>query len=240
MSDESWHYDTAVDIDQTLLQRLSTFPREPDMLVYGIRSAAALSMRLWLRTYHRLHIDGRQHLPATGSFVMVANHASHLDALCLLAALPLARLHGAFPVAARDYFFVNLHRTALAAVFINAMPFGRQHQIRQSLEVCRQLLAKPGTVLILFPEGTRSATGELGMFRPGVGALVAGTNVPVVPCALRGTFAAWPKHGRIPHPRPIRLTIGPPRRFDGYDAHHEGAGRIARELHESVRGLLCT
>jgi 1-acyl-sn-glycerol-3-phosphate acyltransferase len=240
IADEPWHYDTAVDIDQTLLQRLGNFPREPDMLIYSVRSAAAISMRAWLRIYHRLRIDGIDRLPPDGqSFVMIANHASHLDALCLLAALPLGRLHQAFPLAAQDYFFDNLRRSALSAVFINAVPFSRAHHVRQSLALCRRLLEKPGTVLILFPEGTRSATGELADFRPGVGALVAGTGVPVVPCGLQGTGAAWPKHCRIPRPRPLRLVIGSPRRFDGYDCHHQGPERIARELQESVKGLLC-
>jgi 1-acyl-sn-glycerol-3-phosphate acyltransferase len=241
MSEETWHYDTAIDIDQTLLQRLSKFPREPDMLVYGLRSAAALSMRAWLSAYHRLRIDGIDQLPRGGqSFVMIANHASHLDALCLLAALPLGRLHQTFPVAAQDYFFDNLHRSALSAIFINAVPFSRANHIRQSLAMCRRLLERQGTVLILFPEGTRSATGELAVFRPGVGALVAGTGVPVVPCGLHGTSVAWPKHCRIPRPRALRLVIGSPRRFDEYDCHHQGAERIARELQESVKGLLCT
>ena len=77
-------------LTEPVVERLRRFPREPDMLVYGLRMAAALLCRGWLRLYHRLSISGRENLPAEGSFVMVANHASHLDALCLLAALPMA------------------------------------------------------------------------------------------------------------------------------------------------------
>ena len=100
-----WQYESAPDLDQSLVERLRHFPRQPDMLVYGLRSVAAVIIRAWLRCYHRLEIIGRDHLPAEGSFVMVANHSSHLDTLCLLAALPLAKLHRAFPAAAADYFF---------------------------------------------------------------------------------------------------------------------------------------
>src|SRR6185295_17345295 len=132
-------------------------------------------------------------LPREGSFIMVCNHASHLDALCLQSSLPLRKLHRAFPAAAQDYFFVSLPRAAVAAIFINAMPFARKVQMRQSLDLCRKLLANPGNILILFPEGTRSTTGELAEFRPGIGTLAAGVDVPVVPCALQGAFAAWPK-----------------------------------------------
>ena len=95
------------------------------MLVYGLRATASLLTRGWLRAYHRLTVTGRDHLPSGESFVMVANHASHLDALCLLSALPLAKLHRAFPAAAQDYFFVNAPRVFLAAVVVNALPFQR-------------------------------------------------------------------------------------------------------------------
>src|SRR5215467_9693893 len=129
------------------------------MLVYGMRSLVALALRAWLRTYHRLEIHGQDHLPKDKSFVLVANHTSHLDTLCLLAALPLRKLHRAFPAAAADYFFQSVPRLWAAAILVNALPFARQASVRGSLLLCRELLANPGTILIIFPEGTRSTTG---------------------------------------------------------------------------------
>src|ERR1700733_11657663 len=93
---------------------LPRFAQEPSVLVRGVRSLAAVALRCWLRAYDRLTIDGRHHLPADRSFILVANHASHLDTLCLLSALPLRQLHQVFPVAARDYFCVNPLRAFLA------------------------------------------------------------------------------------------------------------------------------
>src|SRR5580693_5029687 len=157
MRNMTWQYEPAPDLDKSLAERLRQFPREPDITVYGLRSLVALVLRGWLRTYHRLEIIGRENLPAQGSCVMVANHTSHLDTLCMLAAMPLRKLHRAFPAAAQDYFFVSVPRLAIAAVVVNALPFGRQKNIRHSLDMCRELLANPGNVLILFPEGTRTA-----------------------------------------------------------------------------------
>jgi 1-acyl-sn-glycerol-3-phosphate acyltransferase len=77
-----WRYDTAEDLEQPMIERLRNFPREPDILVYLLRSFAAVSMRAWLRVYHRFEITGLENLPASGSFVLVANHSSHLDAPC--------------------------------------------------------------------------------------------------------------------------------------------------------------
>jgi 1-acyl-sn-glycerol-3-phosphate acyltransferase len=171
---EPWQYDPARDLDQPMLERLRRFPREPDMLVYGLRLAAAGLTRGWLRLYHRLSISGGENLPAEGSFVLVANHASHLDALCLLSTLPLAKIHRAFPVAAQDYFFANVPRMLLAVAVVNALPFDRTGGPRQSLALCKQLLENPGNILLLFPEGTRSPSGDIGEFKAGVGRLARG------------------------------------------------------------------
>lgn len=130
MSTDPWRYDTAEDLNQTLVERLRNFPRQPDITVYSLRSLAALAIRGWLRTYHRLSVTGREHLPAEGSFVLVANHVSHLDTLSIASALPLAKLHRVFPAAAKDFFFVSAPRTAVAAVAVNALPFDRHANIR--------------------------------------------------------------------------------------------------------------
>jgi hypothetical protein len=53
-----WRYASASDLDRTLGERLRRFPREPDMLVYGLRSLGALIIRAWLRAYHRFEIIG--------------------------------------------------------------------------------------------------------------------------------------------------------------------------------------
>ena len=234
---QPWHYDPPADLDQPLLERLRRFPREPDMLVFGMRWLTASVLRTWLRLYHRLTIVGRENLPLDRSFVMVANHASHLDTLCLLAALPMTRLHQAFPAAARDFFFVNGLRTLLATVVANALPFDRRLDPGHSLDVCAHLLANPGNILIVFPEGTRSATGALGEFKPGVGLLVAGQEIPVVPCYLDGAFTAWPKGEWIPRPRSVRLVIGTPATFAERPATKVSARQICRELHDRVLAL---
>lgn len=236
-SGEQWRYAPVADLDQPLIERLRNFPREPDMLVYGMRSLAALAIRGWLRAYHRLEITGREHLPLEGSFVMVANHASHLDALCLLSALPLKKLHRAFPAAAADYFFESLPRIWVAAVIINALPFARQVHVRQSLSLCETLLKNPGNVLIIFPEGTRSITGKLGKFKSGVGMLLAGCRVPVLPCHLDGAHKAWPKGSFLPRPRRLRLTIGAPRNYAAFAPGKESACAIAADLQDAVEQL---
>src|SRR5207247_1910083 len=132
-------------LDQALIERLRGFLGAPGILVFSVRSLAAAVLRCWLRLYHRLTIVGRENLPADRSFVLIANHASHLDTLCLLAVLPLWQLHRAFPAVAKDYFCVSALRAFLAAVVVNALPFDRHFAHWQSLGVCAHLLERQGT-----------------------------------------------------------------------------------------------
>lgn len=233
----TWSYEPAADLDKSLADRLRRFPREPDLAIYAARSMAALVIRCWLRLYHRFEVSGAEHLPRESSFIIVANHASHLDTLCLLSALPLRKLHRAFPAAAQDYFFVSVPRLAIAAVIVNALPFGRHGHIRNSIEMCRHLLENPGNILVLFPEGTRTRTGRMDEFKPGIGLLVAGTAIPVVPCYLAGAFEAWPKGKIFPRPRRLRLKIGEPRSYAHLQPGKESSLHVSADLRNAVAAL---
>jgi 1-acyl-sn-glycerol-3-phosphate acyltransferase len=105
------------------------------------------------------------------------------------------------------------------------------------LSLCRELLAHPENTLIIFPEGTRSTTGEVGEFKSGIGALVAGRDVAVVPCFIGGSFQAWPKGKRFPRPRKVRLVVGTPRNYRDRGTDKIEIGAIAAELHDAVNEL---
>lgn len=231
---DQWHFDPSADFDSAQIERLRQFPRRLDPVVFGVRSMAAAVLRGWLRVYHRLTIIGRQNVPTNRSFMLIANHASHLDTLCLLSALPIRRLHRTFPAAARDYFCVSAPRALLAAVVVNALPFDRLYAPWQSLSMCAHVLENPGNVLIFFPEGTRHAGDEPGEFKPGIALLAAGRDIPVVPCHLAGTHSALPKGAWCPRPLPVRLTIGTPRMFTHLPPTKDSARQICRELREAV------
>jgi 1-acyl-sn-glycerol-3-phosphate acyltransferase len=232
-----WTYDPSAYLDQALIERVRGLVGEPGMLVCSSRAFAAVVLRGWLRLYHRVKIVGRQNLPEDRSFVLVANHASHLDTLCLLSALPIRRLHHAFPAVAKDYFCVSALRIFLARVVVNALPFDRHFAPWQSLSVCAHLLEQPGNILIFFPEGTRLGNPEPGEFKPGVALLAAGRDVPVVPCHLAGTHAALPKGAWLPRPTSVRLTIGRPRIYAHLPATKESAKQICSELRMAVNLL---
>ena len=92
-------------------------------------------------------------------------------------------------------------------------------------------------MLILFPEGTRTADGAIGPFKPGIGFLIAGTPIPIVPCHIHGAFKAWPKGKWIPRPRKLTITIGEPLRFAEAKPAKEDALAIAEALRNAVVAL---
>ena len=234
---KEWEYHPPPDIDATMAETLRNFPREPRMFQYALRSVTALMLRGWMRLYHRLQIDGRDRLPASGSFIMVCNHTSHLDTLCMLCAVPLRKIHRTFPAAAADYFFSSLPRSAISAIFINALPFDRKVKGAESLAICAALLENEGNVLIIFPEGTRTTTGEMGRYRSGIGRLVAGTDLRVVPCHLAGGLEAWPKGSLFVLPKKLHLRIDEPRTYGHLDKTADSVMEICHDLEQRVAAL---
>lgn len=237
---KEWEYHPPPNIDATMLESMRDFPRQPYMLVYAIRSLAALLLRGWMKIYHRLDVVGRENLPGSGSFILVCNHTSHLDTLSLLTSIPLSKIHRTFPAAAADHFFSSLPRSAMSAILINALPFDRKVKGAESLTVCSQLLANDGNILIIFPEGTRTITGEMGRFRSGIGRLAVGTDLPVVPCHLAGGMKAWPKGKILPRPHKLRLDIGAPQTFSHLEKNADSVRAISQELEDRVAQLECS
>ncbi len=232
-----WEYHPSPGIDTSIAETLRNFPREPTMLAYAVRSIAALILRGWMRLYHRMSVDGRENFPTTGSYIVVCNHTSHLDTMCLLYSVPLRQIHRTFPAAAADYFFSSLPRSVFSAILINALPFDRELKGAESLTVCSELLKNDGNVLIIFPEGTRTTTGDMARFRSGIGRLVVGTNLPVVPCHLAGGADAWPKGAAFPRPHRLRLRVGEPRTYGHLEKNADSVKEICSDLEERVAKL---
>ena len=134
-------------------------------------------------------------------------------------------------------FFRSAATAALAATALNALPIRRENTSAEDLALLRRRLAEHGLAFILFPEGTRSRDGVLGRFRPGLGAFVAGSAVPVVPCYLHGAHACWPASRALPRPGKLRLTIGPPLRFDDAPIDRKGWKHVALAAERAVHAL---
>lgn len=232
-----WDLRPARDLDLSLAARLRSHKRETGLAGVLAGSVWRATVRSYLALAHRLEITGLEHLPKEPPFVLVGNHSSHLDALCLGAALP-GRLAGrSITLAAGDVFFGSFASSAFAATALNAMPIWRKHTSRDDLAFLRVRLEEDGLVFLLFPEGTRTRNGEMGRFRPGLGALVAGSSVPVVPCYLEGGFRCWPAKRKLPRPGKLRLRLGPALSFADIAADRAGWAHVSDATERAVRAL---
>jgi long-chain acyl-CoA synthetase len=113
-------------------------------------------------------------------------------------------------LAAQDYFFEgNRFRKAYFENFTNLVPMTRSGSLRQALRQAGDLLEQGKTVLI-FPEGTRSADGEIHEFKASLGHLALHHAKDILPVWLGGTHAALPKGSTVPRQREVEARIGLP------------------------------
>ena len=234
---DEWKYDPAHDLGLPAAQRTKSLKRESGLIGLALRNTWWWGVRVYLAACQRVEVEGRENLPPAPPFMLVANHASHLDALVLASALPLKLRNRVFPIAAGDTFFEKTMISAFAAGMMNALPLSRKSAGRHALEELRRRLVAEPCGYILFPEGTRSRTGAMAPFRSGVGMLIAGVPVPVIPCHLSGTFDAMPPRRKIPRRAQIRLRIGKPLFFAQVANKREGWEEIAGRLEAEVRAL---
>jgi 1-acyl-sn-glycerol-3-phosphate acyltransferase/long-chain acyl-CoA synthetase len=159
--------------------------------------------------YCPVHVAGRENLPSP-PYLMCSNHCSHLDTpvLMLAAGLPFSSFG---MVAARDYFFETSSKRIFSRV-MNLLPVDRspsRQAIEEHLQLCRAF-CKQNKVIILYPEGTRSRSGELQLFKKGAAQYALELKVPLVPVRIWGTYEAFPKGSTVPRPHKIDVRIGKP------------------------------
>lgn len=232
-----WKLEPARDLHLSSAERLRSLEREAGLVETGLHLAWWFLVRVYLSICHRLDIRGRENLPSSPPFILIANHCSHLDALVLASVLDWRVRDRIFPIAAGDTFFETPAMTAFAALLLNALPMWRRNCGPHAIPTLRRRLIEEPCAYILFPEGTRARDGRMAAFKPGLGMLVAQSSVPVVPCRIEGAFEAWPARRGFPRFRKVRLEIGRPISFESTPNHRDGWLTIAAESRDAVHSL---
>jgi 1-acyl-sn-glycerol-3-phosphate acyltransferase len=170
-----------------------------------------------LRLVFRPRIEGLEHVPAEGAAIIAGNHLSFSDHF-LMPAILKRRITF---LAKAEYFTGPGIKGRLTAFFFRSagqIPVDRsgkdagQAAIREGLGVLSR-----DELLGIYPEGTRSHDGRLYKGKVGVAAMALKAGVPVVPCAMIGTFEAQPPGKVIPNIHPVMIRFGEPLDFSRYE-----------------------
>jgi long-chain acyl-CoA synthetase len=157
----------------------------------------------------RSNVVGRAFIPHNRNTIVVANHVSHLDMGFVRHSLGKYG-EDIVTLAAQDYFFEkNTLQRAFFENLTNLKAVDRKGGLRASERQAGEILSR-GKTMLIFPEGTRSMTGELQEFKPLLGHLAMTYGVDILPLYLSGTREAMPKGGKIPLSRTLEARIGPP------------------------------
>jgi long-chain acyl-CoA synthetase len=215
------------------------------------RAMRRASLPTWIlplaRVFAWIRVDGLEHLDALqGPVIFAANHQSHMDTPVILAALPPRWRYRTATAMAKEFFkahffpeqygraawFANSLNYYLAALFFNAFPIPqREAGARQTLRYVGDLVAQNSSVLI-YPEGRRTDSGEIGRFMPGIGMIASRLGVPVVPVRIVGVDKVLHPSWRMARPGRVRVAFGKPVHLSG-DNYEE----LAKRVEVAVRNL---
>jgi long-chain acyl-CoA synthetase len=215
------------------------------------RAVRRVNLATWILPLARLfawtRVDGLEHLrDVEGPVIFASNHQSFMDGPVIMASLPPRWRYRLAPAMGKEmfaaHFFPQQHGTLawftnslnyyLAVLLFNAFPLPqREAGARQTLRYIGELLADRQSLLI-FPEGRRSESGAIDVFRPGIGMIASKLGVQVVPVRIEGLQHVLGVGGHMARPGRVRVAFGAPLRLVGDDYQS-----LAEQVEAAVRAL---
>lgn len=169
----------------------------------------------------RLRIEGAEHVPAEGPFVLAPVHRSNLD-FALVSALTRRRMR----YMGKD----SLWRSRALGWFITALgafPVRRGSADREALRTTLEVI-RAGEPVVLFPEGTRRSGPVVASIFDGAAYVAGKAGVPIVPVGIGGSERAMPRGARMIRPVRVALVVGPPLTVEVAPGAGAGGGRGSR------------
>src|SRR5579863_2586390 len=206
-----WHFGPS-----TIFLSVSLVTVAATLYVLYLLPDALLRFLLWVATHtlYRIHLEGRENVPAKGGALLVPNHVSMVDAVLLIASIdrPIRFLmfKGSY-----DHPLVKPFAKIMKVIPISAEL--RPREMIQSLRTATQAL-KDGEIVCIFPEGQMTRIGQMLPFRRGMERIMKGVEAPIIPVNLGGVWGSifsfergkflWKLPRRIPYP--VSVTFGKP------------------------------
>lgn len=191
--------------------------------------------RIWSKVVLRvlllpIHVEGREHLQPRQSYVFVANHQGPVDIFLIYGYLG-RNFKWMMKKALRKMPLVGVACEKARHIFVDK---SGPKAIKETIDKARATLQN-GTSLVVFPEGSRSFTGHMGLFRKGAFQLADDLQLPVVPVTIDGSFDVLTRMAgfNFVHWHPLRLVIHEPIPPVG-----EGKEDIKHTMEEAYRVIM--
>jgi 1-acyl-sn-glycerol-3-phosphate acyltransferase len=190
------------------------------------------SLVCWFtQAFTRMRIEGREHLPATGAYIVAPVHRSYVDTP-ISACISTRRIRYMGKQEIWKYPSIGWLVSALGA-----FPVNRGHADREALTRCIRILEN-GEPLTLFPEGERKDGPVVHPLFDGAAYVAAKAGVPIVPVGIGGSARVMPRHAKMIHPHKVCVVIGEPIWVAGATGAASDSKRVSRQaVHEATEEL---
>ena len=184
---------------------MANIPLRHRLYIYFV----GITFTLYFKLYHRLRVEGAEHISKRRPMFIILNHVSTLEVFALGSFLIL---RGFLPgvdiwtVAKKELYEKRFSRWFAQST--GMFPIDREHA---DMSAMRRMLAvlKAGNIIAIAPEGTRSPTGHLQAFQPVISKIAITRRIPLLPVGAAGPEKALPVGAKFPRPVQITLRFGP-------------------------------
>ena len=233
--------------DSTLGSEYAYLWQNQSLLGRFIKKLFEIFCKTLFTIYCPLTVQGVERIPES-SFIFCSNHNSHMDSAVLMTSSRKGFKNFGM-IAAKDYFFDNKIRRYFLNLLMNLIPIDRKSSrktIVENLLACRGFVKNGHRNLIVYPEGTRSMTGEMQPFKTGPAIISVELGLPIVPAYIEGTFDSYSKGSNFLKPKKVSITIGEPIYPEHYQdnardnekgVHFTAYRRVTKELEDRIHIL---
>lgn len=169
----------------------------------------------------KVHVHGKSNLPAHGPLIIVSNHQGNADIPILTSNLP-------YPIRffiKKELFWVPIFGWYLKRAGYLAIDRGSGAKAKKTLEHTIAII-KRGEFILIFPEGTRTRTGEIGKFKSGAAFLAQESGAPILPIRIKGSFEIQKRGKFTVNPGASELFIGKPLKISQTESLIEATKKI--------------